>query len=95
MGCKQYSIDNQIVMFSERDEDEGVPCLCTFPHNSKDDEGMVRIDKHTLYSLALLGATVQLIQIGNLDEKYVFIPDDLPDQIVAEIKRQVFGSESI
>jgi hypothetical protein len=81
MGCDKYYLsDDDVVAFSEMNEDVG--CLCTFPHN----DGF-KLDEERVRSLAYLGATVVLLKQGEIDHGY--IPACLPDWVRKEIDRIV------
>ena len=81
MGCdKYYMADDQMLLFSEGNDDVG--CLCTFPHNDGN-----QLSPERVRSLAYLGATLVLLNKEEIDNGY--IPSCLPDWIKQEIDRIV------
>ena len=77
MGCENYL--NKEIRFSESDD---TGCLCTFPCNDEEDLSIERIRL-----LAYLGATVVLLQHGEIDNGYM--PGCIPDWIKKSIDRHV------
>ncbi len=88
MGCATYTMRGKLaehyIHFSEMEEE--LPCLCTFPYNDAIDK---KLDGETVMSLALLGATVAMIHHQELTSERNYIPDCIPDWIVAEIKTHI------
>lgn len=81
MGCDKYYLDdNNMVAFSEGDDELG--CLCTFPHNDGN-----QLSEERVRSLAYLGAAVVLLYHGEID--HGFLPNCLPDWVRSEIDRVV------
>lgn len=89
MGEMRYSLDeNKRVIF---DEEADCGCLCTFPYN--DDAMGKKLSKGRVANLALLGASVaivnnnpeKLISNNPYDKNYYYLPDCLPKWIVDEI----------
>ena len=91
MGCTSYRIGafnyarqesiDAYVGFSEVDED--YRCLCTFPHNWTEQ----RLDSNDVRSLAMLGAAVILASQTQDDDARVYIPQDIPEWMRAEVDR--------
>jgi hypothetical protein len=84
MGEQIYEIKDKFVSF--QDSDDEFSCLCLFP--PKDER--LEIDK--VKSLALFGAVVRLILDGYYDDeyydnKYIYIPLDVPEWILNDIRR--------
>lgn len=81
MGCDTYYLYNDTrIRFSESDDEFG--CLCTFPHNNN-----YALCKDDVMSLAMLGAAVVLAKGNDKGENWVYLPYDIPDWIVDELKR--------
>lgn len=81
MGCNIYEYNGISIAISEDNND--VPCLCTFPHNNRG-----KIDKYQIQTMALLGATIVMIhnrQLGAKRGDLIYIPDCLPGWIIKEI----------
>ena len=73
-----------LVHFSE--VDDRFPCLCTFPINAETEK---TLDGETIMSLALLGVAVRLAWEGRLDENWNYIPDCIPEWVIAEMKKHI------
>jgi len=83
MGCDVYRYDSEIIGFSELDD--GVPCLCTFPHN---DLAFGELEPLRVRSPAMLGAAVVLIHHGYLSGP-VYLPDALPEWLVDALEQML------
>lgn len=80
MGCHAYHLDyHATARFADTDD---VPCLCTFSHNYSDE----KIDRETVVAMALLGAAAAIARNRELAGN-IYLPHDLPQWIVREIKR--------
>lgn len=97
MGCDSYAIPRYLdsgrwgeilVRISENDDD--LPCLCTFPRDYVDDGGF---GPDIVRSLAYLGAMVVLAHhnTGLDNEEYQYLPGDVPDWIRHRIDAEVKG----
>ena|SRR3990167_11375119 len=101
MGCDYYEVALGITLaggnagwgkvsihFSDMDEDYS--CLCTFPHNYTVD-GVIKLDKTEVRSMAVLGAMVALAYAGRIQHQqgYSYIPNDVPEDVRKEIDRVV------
>ena len=86
MGCDSFYLRGVNIHFDECDDD--ISCLCTFPHNCID-----YIDPDTVYSLALFAAAVKLVIEGYYTGEYLTIPRDIPEWIIADIKKAIKFNE--
>jgi aminopeptidase-like protein len=82
MGCDKYRLNENIIAFSELNDDVG--CLCTFANDSS-----YTLAPETVRSLAYLGATVVLLHQKEID--HGFMPSCLPDWIKKDIDRIVLN----
>lgn len=78
MGEHIYECEGKLIRFSE---DDDISCLCTFPHNDRDEKGKLVIGKDRLISLALLGCAIVLVEYGKEfnNKEYIYLPNDLKE----------------
>ena len=84
MGCDYYEFEKTSIHFSDLNEETS--CLCTFPYN---EEIFKQLDPHIVRSLAMLGAAIVLVHQAEFNDDYMFLPEQLPEWIVNEIKKYV------
>ena len=83
MGCDSFYLRGVNIHFDESDDD--ISCLCTFPHNYTS----CGVDPETVYSLALFAAAIKLVIEGKHTGEYLTIPRDIPEWIIADIKKAI------